>query len=287
MKITTAAILTATAAVAISAAARDDDWRNWQYQDRDSVQRTFNLAGSDQPKLLVDNLIGYVHVTAAPGREMKVTVQKHAYGRSQAAIDDSKREVKLDLSQQGNYVRLYVDGPFRSHDGGTNYRGEDYYGYRVEYDFDVQVPAESQLTLKTMFGGDIEARGTTGDFDIHGFNGGIDLEDIAGSGSVHTFNGKVKVAFARNPQRATSFKTFNGAMDVYFRPPLNADISMKSFNGGVYADFDATPLPIQANVNGGRIIYSSRNRTTKARAGSGGPLLSFEGFNGTIRLHTK
>src|SRR5581483_1256656 len=97
MKPMTAAVLAAAAAVAVTAAARDDDWRNWQFQDRDTVQRTFSLTGSDQPKLLVDNMIGYVHVTAAPGREMKVTVQKHAYGRSQAALDDSKREVKLDL----------------------------------------------------------------------------------------------------------------------------------------------------------------------------------------------
>jgi len=287
-KLVTVLAVCAVSAGALSAESAD---RDWQYEDRATEQRTFDLSGgSGSPKVLVDNLFGYIHVTAAPGRQVHVTVQKKAVGRSPEAIADSKREVKLDMSQQGNFVRLYEDGPFRSHDGGTNYRGEDYYGYRVYYDFDVQVPPETELTLKSMNGGTIEVKGTTGDYDINGFNGGIDLEDIAGSGHVRTFNGKLKVVYAKNPARDTDFKTFNGTMDVYFQPPLNADLSMKTFNGGVYADFDVTPLPIQTSSSGGgHIIYSSRdrNRTSQARAGTGGPKLSFEGFNGAIRLHTK
>jgi hypothetical protein len=280
------AILTIAAAALWAAGRGDTD--NWKFEDRDTVQRTFDVAGgTGAPKLLVDNVFGYIHVTAAAGRQVRVTVQKHTIGRSAEAIAESKREVKLDISQQGNFVRLYEDGPFRSASGGTSYRCEEYYGYRVTYDFDVEAPPEIELTLKSMNGGTIAVKGTTGDYQIHGFNGGIDMEDIAGSGSIRTFNGKLKVAYAKNPARASDFKTFNGTMDVWFQAPLNADLTMKSFNGGVWADFDVTPLPAQTSAQGGRIIYSSRNRTHEVRAGAGGPKLTFEGFNGAIKLHTK
>ena len=277
--------LAAALAIGVTAlAAARSDWSNWQFEDRSTEQRTFTVAGG-APKLLVDTLFGYIHVTAAAGSQVRVTVQKKTIGRSQEAIADSKREVKFDISQQGNVVRLYEDGPFRSSNGGTNYRGEEYYGYRVYYDCDIEVPRETALSLKNMNGGTIEVKGTEGDYEIHGFNGGIDMEDVAGSGSIQTFNGKMKVVYAKNPTGATNFKTFNGAMDIYFRPPLNADLTMKTFNGGVYSDFDVTPLP--TTVNGGHLIYSSRNRSTQARAGAGGPALNFQGFNGSIRLHTK
>ena len=62
---------------------------------------------------------------------------------------EAKRDVKLDMSQQGNFVRLYVDGPFRSNNG-VNYRGDNYYGYRVVFDYDIQVPVGTELVLKTI-----------------------------------------------------------------------------------------------------------------------------------------
>ena len=72
-------------------------------------------------------------------------------------------------------------------------------------------------------------------------------------------------------------------------PGLNAELDFKTLNGGVYADFDLTPRPAAAdgaaNING-KFVYR-RNRTTTGRAGTGGPLLTFKGLNGSIRLHSK
>ena len=193
-------------------------------------------------------------------------------------MQEAKRDVKLDMSQQGSFVRLYVDGPFRSPNGGTNYRGNDYYGYRVTFDYEIQVPKATELSLHTITN-EIVVKRTTGDFDIHGLNGGIDMEEISGSGTVKTLNGKLKVAFARNPEHDSQFHTLNGAMDVYFHEPLNADLHFKTLNGGVYADFDVSSIPGTALV--------SERRNGSARAGKGGPALTFNGLNGAIRLHTK
>jgi hypothetical protein len=272
----------------LSLASHNDNWRDWQYTDSETIQKSFNVsAGADAKKLLVDNMHGIIHVNGYSGSEIRVTVHRETRGRSTAAVQEAKRDVKLDISQQGNFVRLFEDGPWRNSQG-NNYRGEDYYGYHVNFEYNIEVPAGTELNLKG-FNDKIEVKGTTGDFDIHGFNGGIDMEDITGSGKAETFNGGMKVAFRKNPEHDSAFKTFNGSVDVYFQPDFNADLHFKTFHGGVYSDFDVAPLPVTAaagqNINA-KFVYRSSGGGA-ARVGKGGPSLSFSGFNGSIRLHSK
>lgn len=265
-------------------ASHSDDWRDWTYSDKETIAKSFDLSrSSEAARLLVDNMRGDIHVTGVAGHELRVTIHKEVRGRTQSALDEGKRDARLDISQEGNYVRFYDDGSYRHRD-----RGDDYYGFRVIYDYNVELPQGTQLNLKA-FNDKIEVKGTEGPFDIHSFNGSIDLEDIAGSGSVQTFNGAMKTAFRKNPDHDCSFKTFNGGIDVYFQPDFNADLHFKTFHGGVFSDFDVAPLPATVaagqNLNA-RFVYRS-NGGGAARVGKGGPSLKFDAFNGSIRLHTK
>src|SRR5450631_1751208 len=263
------------AALPLAAGGWDDD-HLWKLDEKEAIRRTFDVAaGSGARKLLVDNIHGFIHVTGASGSQVQVSVEKHIYADSSEAMAEAKRDIKMDMSQQGNFVRLYEDGPFRT-SNGTNYRGESYYGYRVVFDFDVQVPFDTELILKTINRGDIQVKKTTGDYEIHGLNGGIEMEDVAGSGLVSTLNGKVKVTFSRNPARATQFKTLNGSVDVYFRNGLDADLSFKKLNGGIYTDFEVTALPqtVAGGTSDGKFVYRS-DRKIAGRAGKGGPELTF------------
>ena len=257
------------------------DERSWKFENRETIRRSFDVSSAaNAKKLLVDNMNGFIHVNGYSGKEVQVTVEKHIRGESNEAMAEAQRDVKLDMSQQGNFVRLYEDGPFRNHS-----RGDRYYGYHVDFDFEVQVPSDTELILKG-FNQEIQVKKTAGDFDIHGFNGGIDLEDVSGSGSVQTFNGKVKVAFGKNPARETHFKTFNGSVDAYFQPTLDADLHFKTFHGGIYTDFEVNALSSGESKNG-KFVYRSSHRMTAGRTGKGGPELSFDTFNGSIRLHSK
>src|SRR5438270_13381057 len=93
--------------------SRDD--RDWKIDEKESIHKTFSVAGgSGGKKLLVDNIHGYVHVTGYSGSDVRVNVEQHIYADSKEAVAEAKRDVKLDMSQQGNFVRLYEDGPFRS-----------------------------------------------------------------------------------------------------------------------------------------------------------------------------
>jgi hypothetical protein len=257
--------------------------RNWKFENRETIRRSFDVSSAANPKkLLVGNMNGFVHVNGYAGKEVQVTVEKHTRAQSSESLAEAQRDVKLDMSQQGNSVRLYEDGPFRNH-GGDRDRG-----YHVDFDFEIQVPSDTELTLKG-FNQEIQVKKVAGDFDIHGFNGGIDMDDVSGSGSVDTFNGKVKVAFSKNPARAARFKTFNGSVDIYFQPTLDADLHFKTFHGSIFTDFEVNALPTKASGDSknGKFVYRSSNRMTAGRTGKGGPELSFDTFNGSIRLHSK
>src|SRR5437763_15654572 len=122
---------------ALAVAQRHRNSQPWQYEDKEDIQRSFSFTGADPRKLLVDNISGFVHVTGYSGAQAQVSVTKHIGADSTEAMTEAKRDVKLDMSQQGNFVRLYVDGPFRNSNGnGVNYRGDDYYGYRAPFDYE-------------------------------------------------------------------------------------------------------------------------------------------------------
>lgn len=267
---------------ALAAAQRHREPRSWPVEDREKIDRSFTLSAGGR-KLLVDNISGFIHVTGAAGSQVQISVEKHIGADSSAALADAKRDVKLDISQEGNLVRLYVDGPFRDRNGGHTH--DD---YRVTFDYEIQVPYDTEVSLKNIAGA-IEVRNTTGDFTIVGVSGGIDASGLAGAGTIRTVSGAVKAAFAKNPSKPCEFRTVNGSVDVYFQPPLNADLDLHTVSGGVFSDFDVTTRPVQTsgqNVNG-RFLYRVDHRKLAARAGSGGPELKLNTVNGAIRLHSK
>lgn len=259
---------------ALAAPQHRDSRGRWGFNADENINRSFTLSGAGPHRLAVDNINGYVHVTGKAGGAIQVTVAKHIDAESNDALARAKQEVTLDMSQQDNSVRLYADGPFRHH-GDDSHRG-----YRVIFDYDIQVPPDTGLDLKTINSGDIVVQKTTGDYSINGLNGGIEMDGVAGSGTVHTLNGPVKVSFAQNPARPSDFHTLNGSIDMYFQPGLNAGLKFHTLNGGIYTDFDVT-------VGGqGSGMHQVSRRAMEGRVGQGGPLLAFDTLNGSIRLHT-
>jgi DUF4097 and DUF4098 domain-containing protein YvlB len=248
--------------------------------DRDTVERSFPNA----TKLLVDNINGNIHVTGISGSTLHFKAEKLIAAESNEALAEAKRDVKLDVSTQGGFVRLYVDGPFREHD-----RGHQFYGYQVKFDYEIQVPLGAEIILKTVNGGEITVKGTSGAFDVRHVNGAITMDNISGTGTVSSVNGPLKLSFTKNPAGPSKFHTVNGAIDVHFKNPLNADMKFKTINGHVYSDVDiaALPMPVgTTETRNGKFIYKS-DRSQSGRFGSGGPELSFETINGSVHLYTK
>lgn len=251
-------------------------------QERETIRKTFPVAA----RIEVDNVNGRIHVTGYNGSEIQVVAEKTIRADSQDRLDAAKREVTLDMHQSGDTLTLYVDGPFRSHSGspGVHDRGDR--GYVVTYDFELQVPAATFLHLATINHGGIHIEHTTGDFDLSDVNSGIEMTEVAGSGHAHTVNGKISAAFIRNPAKEISFKTVNGSIEAEFPADLSADVRVKTFNGAAYTDFDTTALPRVSPVadrQDGKFVYRT-DRSSALRIGKGGPEISFDTLNGSIRI---
>ena len=255
-----------------------------EVEQNETIQKAFSLSGGTPGKVIVDNVNGSIQVTGRSGNEVRLVAHKRLRADSPEKAEQAKRDVTLDISQDGNTVRFYVDGPFRCRDGGVHMHGHT--GYEMKYDFELQVPAHTALNLKTINDGQIRVEGVAGDYEMENINGGIEMTEVSGSGRVYALNGRVKVLFRENPRAKSSFGSLNGEVRVAFQPDLSADLRFKTFNGGVFTDFPVTYMPLPASAGErreGKFVYKS-NEWSGVRVGHGGPELSFDAFNGNIQI---
>ena len=267
---------------------RDDDEWNAAAKESETVQKTFAL-GAGEKSLVVDNVFGSIEVVGSPSEQIQVVANKTIRARSQADVERAKKEVTLEMTQDGNRVRVYVNGPFRCHSSGPNCCNWESRNYEVRYDFKLQVPQRISLDLKTVNNGSVRVQRVRGNYDFDNVNGEISMEEIGGSGHVRTVNGGVKVTFVENPTQNSDFGTINGNVDLYFAPKLSADFRFKTMQGEVYSDFPMTELPRdegKSERRNGKFVFSA-DRFTGGRVGTGGPEIKMENLNGDLRVLTR
>ena len=293
-----AAIVLGLAAVLAAGAAQrarngwndDSDMKSFKTE---SIVKTLKFADSGKPgELIVDNLFGPITVEAYAGRDVELQAKRIVYARDEARAAKAEAEVRLDITEKGNTVEAYVDGPFRENDNGE--RGDVHMhrdpGYRVYYAFTLKVPARTDLVLSTVVDGDIDVRGVEGAFDVRNVTGRVRLLDAAGSGKAQSVSNGVTVDFRRHPDGPCAFKSISGDVEVDFPGQPSADFRFKTMNGEVYSDFDVTRLPKKAPAReerpagpGGTYRYRSDGFNT-VRAGNGGPEIQLETLTGDILI---
>jgi hypothetical protein len=261
----------------------------FRLEEKEEIQKTLKFKDPAKPKeLQVDNIFGSINVEGDSGEEVKLIAHKTIRGRNSEKIQKAKEEVKLEISEEGNTIDLYVDGPFRC-GKGKRWRSWRDPGYEVQFDFELKVPHKTSLFLKTVNNGDIKVNNVEGELVVKNVNGKIEMEEVAGSVEAHTVNGKVKTLFSRNPEADCSFRTINGDLDVAFCSDLSADLRLKTFNGQAYSDFPVTYLPLEQAVaerRQGKYVYKS-NRFSSVRVGKGGPEMKFDTLNGDILINKR
>ena len=256
-------------------------------EEKQTIERTFAFSDTGGARQVeVDNFEGSIKVTGYNGREVQLVVQETLEADSEGKAREARREVRLEITQTNNTVRFYVDGPFRCRNGSVSFRGWEHSGYKVGYDFELKVPQQTGLRLKTVNGKDIEVEKTSGKFEVENINGGIRMTDVSGSGRVYALNGKVRVNFTENPKADCYFGSLNGNVEVLFRPGLSANVRLKTFNGKAVSDFPVSYLASEKQAKkseNGKFIYKS-GEFQNVRIGEGGPELKFDAFNGNIRI---
>lgn len=252
--------------------------------DQETIRKTFTLSGAHR-SLDVDNVFGSIDVAGTDGDQVQLVVNKTLRAESKEELERARKNITLDITQDGNSLRLYVNGPFRRHDDDFwGFHRDD--GYFADMDFQLQVPRDTDLTLKTVGGGEVSVRNVNGTFEIHNVSGSVEMENIAGSGTAQTVNGGVKVKFRENPRESCDFGSINGSVELFFAPKLSADFQLKTFNGAVYSDFPITETPVnsaQEEHEGLKTIFRA-SRFTGGRVGAGGPEITVKNLNGDIRI---
>jgi len=290
------ALVAAALALALALGGAQRAWdgdRDMKSFKKEDIVKTLKFADPTKPgEVIVDNLYGPITVEAAAGRDVVLEVRKIVYARDEARAAKAEEEVRLDITEKGNTVEAYVDGPFRETEDERQGRGIHMHrdpGYKVYFGFTLKVPLRTNLVLHTVLDGDVEVRGVEGTFDVRNVNGQVRLVDAAGSGEAQTVNGGVTVVFRRHPDGPCFFKTINGDVEVDFPGEAAADFRFKTMHGEVYSDFDVTLLPKAAPVReerqerDGKFVYRS-DAYIGVRAGKGGPEIKLETLNGDILI---
>jgi hypothetical protein len=269
----------------VFAKTADHFGRDFPVQDQETIEKSFTMPASQHKSLEIDNIYGSIEIVGDSADQVQLVVKKTLRAESKEQLEKARKDVTLDITQQEGALKFYVNGPFRCHCSDCDGFHERE-GYVVKMDFQLHVPREVDLKIKTVNEGHVLVRNVAGSFLVRNVNGDIEMENVAGSGTAHTVNGPVKVSFRQNPRENSDFRTVNGNVELRFAHDLSADFRFKTFNGGVYSDFPVSALPIHAmqeEHNGAKVIFRA-DRYTGARVNSGGPEIKVENLNGDIRI---
>jgi hypothetical protein len=158
-----------------------------------------------------------------------------------------------------------------------------------EMDVEIEVPARTNLTIRTVNGGAIEVENVEGALEVNNVNGPIRLTGVSGSAVASATNGQVLVRLTRvTDAKAMAFSSFNGTVDVTLPATTKANLKLRSDNGDVFTDFDVTetapPNPagwVKSNRGDKRVRFEG-NSTVYGTINGGGPEIEARSFNGSV-----
>jgi hypothetical protein len=234
------------------------------------------------PKLLIDNIWGNVRVRTGTAREIAVTVNEKRSAPTQELFELSKETIFLDVQADDSGVAMIVGKPER-----MSGRRDRCRGCRVDYQFEVTVPAGTQVDVSTVTDGGIDVAGTAGPVNASNVNGPVAAKDLQDCAQIESVNGAVEVSFARAPSHDCSIKTVNGDITLTVPGGAGLDAALSMMQGNVVSEFDLEPLALPAKIEQtgqeGRFVYRVE-QSAGIRLGKGGPTFSIESLNGDLRI---
>jgi lia operon protein LiaG len=252
------ALTLAVPAVAQRNRDRDRD-RDWD-QDRDrgpreteTVDRTLSLPPGGTVRL--KTFSGRVNITGTSGNQVVIKAVRRA-------TRERLQDIKLEITQNGNDID--IDANHRL----VERRNDNV----VETDFDIQVPNQATLDLRT-FSAPVTVDGVAGDLAVDGFSSEVRLTEVSGPTRIKTFSGGVHVqARAWTEGDNVNISTFSG--DVTLRLPDNArgDLTFDTFSGHFNSDLPVT------------LSSSSKRNFRGALNGGGATDLRLKTFSGDVNI---
>jgi hypothetical protein len=258
----------------------------WPVRQEQTIRKSFPADAAHGAKTIeVDNFSGTIEVIGSDSDQVQMVADEEIRAQSKEDAQRALKQVSLDVTQQGDSIRLYIDGPFRHDCNDRGFFGNDA-PYNVEMNFVLTVPRNTNLDLKTVNAPDISVKDVRGHYRIRNINGPIEMLNVGGSGEAHTINGDVRVVFRENPTEDSAFGSVNGRVELSFAPNLSADFQLSSFSGGIYSDFRLDdPSAAQGSEQMNIFAMGPSFRRASGRVGFGAPEIRAETISGDIRVH--
>ena len=222
-------------------------------QETETVDRTLTLDAGGTVRL--KTFSGRVNITGTSGNQVVIKAVRRA---SRDRLDD----IRLEITQSGNVID--IDANHRL----VERRNDNV----VSTDFDIQVPSQVRLDLRT-FSAPVTVTNVAGDLVLEGFSSEVRLTEVSGPKRVKTFSGRVTVeARSWADGDDMNVNTFSG--DVVLRLPDSArgDITFDSFSGSFNSDLPVT------------MSSSSRRSFRGALNGGGSSDFRLNTFSGSVRI---
>jgi hypothetical protein len=233
---------------------RDRDDQDLGPRQTETFDRTLALTAGGTVRL--KTFSGRVTIVGTSGGQVVI----HAVRRAPA---ERLRDIQLDVQQQGNTIEIDANHQLVEHRNNNV----------VETDFDIQVPSQTKLDLRT-FSAPLSVTGVRGDLTADGFSSEIRLIDVGG-GPLHvkTFSGEVTVeARAWTEGNDLSVNTFSGGVTLRLPDSARGDLSFDTFSGRFNSD-----LPVTLST-------SSRRNFRGALNGGGNADFRFKTFSGDVSI---
>jgi hypothetical protein len=236
-----------------------------------------NFSDPSRPGLLKINLVnGSVSIKAYSGREVTVESQSRNRRDREPQTRDGLRRIDttargLVVEEENNVISITSRNP---NDTGN---------------LEIQVPAKTNLNLRSVNGGSTVVEGVEGELEITNINSSVRLDNVAGSVVAHSTNGGVKVTLREiTPNKPMSFTSMNGGVDVTVPAAAKANLKLRADNGAIYSDFDVQIKPTAPTVDdrrnqGGRYRIET-DKTVNGTINGGGPDFEMRTLNGNIYL---
>ena len=214
----------------------------------ETLEREIALA-SVVREVVIDNVLGPVHVITGAEGKVVLEVRQHATARRETALEDAFREVTLKVETTEDRLELVQDGPFRCNEGGRWWRSDCDWDpdYELTWEWNVTVPPGVDLEVSTVNGGTLSVDGASGSLRAINVNGALRLTGLAPSDvEAVTVNGGVVAEFTRAPSGDSTFKTVNGKVELALPRDVAAEVAVETLHGDLYSDFEVEAVPVKA-----------------------------------------
>jgi hypothetical protein len=187
---------------------------NW-VESTEPFSRTFKVGRN--AALMVANIAGNIQVSPGGTDQIEVQAMKHAWGPNAEQAKQRLGDATIEAYATGNRVELRVE-----HASRRNGRG-------VDVEFDVKVPADVTVELRTV-SGDIRVANVKGEVRVQGVSGNLALEGTPRLAAVKTVSGDITLTNA-GADAQLSVSTVNG--DLLVQTLSARSLDLNTVNGDV------------------------------------------------------